>query len=89
MVEYLPFLSTISLPFMCVDIGTGIVLWNEKKELPFHVETWDIDFEKTTVPDIPDEGMIIHAEGYLHSDGNGIRAVRVWVDEPPVMEGKL
>lgn len=86
MVEYFPFLSTISLPFMCIDIGTGIVLWNEKKAFPFLLETVDIDFEQTNLPNTPDEGMIIHAEGFPHMDGDGMRAIRVWVDEPPVME---
>jgi hypothetical protein len=42
--------------------------------------------DESNVPNNPDEGLIIHAEGYLHSDGDGMKAVKVWVDDPPVIE---
>ncbi len=78
--------STVSLPFMCIDIGVGFMLWNKEKQYPFLVETGLIDFDASNVPNNPDEGLIIHAEGYLHSDGDGMKAVKVWVDDPPVIE---
>jgi len=86
MITYSSTLSTVSLSFLCIDIGLGFMLWNKEKQYPFLVDTEWIDFDTSNVPSNPDEGMIIHAEGYFDSDGDGMKAVKVWVDDPPVIE---